>query len=722
MNPQLLAIETDKNQRAPRAHFIFRSFRQMLALTWPFRRLILVGLLATVVFAALHTLSVGAVFPVFKVLLEEEGVHTWVHRMVAGERLDVEFAAPSEADARSVRLAKVSSSSTLYAKGVRAFDLISSPDGLPVKGLLREVAEAGSDSEFTILVEPAQENVSGYRGSLTVRPKPPGFEHAAMLRALGLLPSDASADRIQVLKYILVGLIVLLIIANTCRYAGEVLISKALLRAMMSLRATLYERILHMPMGFFSGQETADLVTRFVQDVQEIQRGLTTLFGKFVREPMRAVFLLGFAFFVDWRITLLLVVITPITVVIFVTVGRKVKKANRRLLEGYGRMVGALTTSLQNIRVVKAYTAEEPERVRLRKVDCGMFKQQLRLAKLQAFTSPMLETLGVFGASIVTVWLAGRVVGGDLSPTKFLGLGVVITAMFDPLRKLTDVYVRVMRSTAGAERIFGMLQIPIETEDSIGTIELKPLEHGVEYENVTFTYPGADQPALDGVTLSIRKGESVAIVGPNGCGKTTLVSMLPRLFKPEGGTIRYDGVDVQDAKITSLRKQISLVSQDAVVFAGTPVENIAYGNDSPDQERVRDAARRAHAEEFILDLPRGYDEVLGERGTTLSGGQRQRLAIARAIYRNAPILIFDEATSQVDSESERNIQEALADYSKDRTTFIVAHRLSTIQFADRIFVMDRGRILDTGTHEELLKRSTFYRNLCETQLVSDNNQ
>jgi ABC-type multidrug transport system fused ATPase/permease subunit len=491
---------------------------------------------------------------------------------------------------------------------------------------------------------------------------------------------------------------------------------------MMSLRATLYERTLHMPMAFFSGQETADLVTRFVQDVQEIQRGLTTLFGKFVREPMRAVFLLGFAFVVDWRITLLLVVITPITVVIFVTVGRKVKKANRRLLEGYGRMVGALTTSLQNIRVVKAYTAEEPERVRLRKVDWGMFKQQLRLAKLQAFTSPMLETLGVFGASIVTVWLAGRVVGGGLSPTKFLGLGVVITAMFDPLRKLTDVYVRVMRSTAGAERIFGMLQIPIETEDSIGTVELKPLEHGIEYENVTFTYPGADQPALDGVTLSIRKGESVAIVGPNGCGKTTLVSMLPRLFKPEGGTIRYDGVDVQEAKITSLRKQISLVSQEAVVFAGTPVENIAYGNDSPDQEHVREAARRAHAEEFILNLPRGYDEVLGERGTTLSGGQRQRLAIARAIYRNAPILIFDEATSQVDSESERNIQEALADYSKDRTTFIVAHRLSTIQFADRIFVMDRGRILDTGTHEELLKRSTFYRNLCETQLISDNNQ
>jgi subfamily B ATP-binding cassette protein MsbA len=333
----------------------------------------------------------------------------------------------------------------------------------------------------------------------------------------------------------------------------------------------------------------------------------------------------------------------------------------------------------------------------------------------------MLETLGVFGASIVTVWLAGRVVGGDLSPTKFLGLGVVITAMFDPLRKLTDVYVRVMRSTAGAERIFGMLQIPVETEDSIGTVELKPLAHGIEYENVTFTYPGADQPALDGVTLLIRKGESVAIVGPNGCGKTTLVSMLPRLFKPEGGTIRYDGVDIQEAKITSLRKQISLVSQEAVVFAATPVENIAYGDGSPDQERVRDAARRAHAEEFILNLPRGYDEVLGERGTTLSGGQRQRLAIARAIYRNAPILIFDEATSQVDSESERNIQEALADYSKDRTTFIVAHRLSTIQFADRIFVMDRGRILDTGTHEELLKRSTFYRNLCETQLVSDNN-
>jgi ABC-type multidrug transport system fused ATPase/permease subunit len=248
---------------------------------------------------------------------------------------------------------------------------------------------------------------------------------------------------------------------------------------------------------------------------------------------------------------------------------------------------------------------------------------------------------------------------------------------------------------------------------------MKPLERGIEYVNVSFTYPGAEAPALRGVSLSIERGETVAIVGPNGCGKTTLVSMLPRLFDADSGEIRYDGLDIRNAGLKSLRSQIGLVTQEAIVFAGTPVENIAYGEPAPDDDRVRDAARRASADEFINAVPGAYEADLGERGSTLSGGQRQRLAIARAIFHNAPILIFDEATSQIDSESELKIQTALQEFARDRTTLIIAHRLSTIQFADRIIVMDAGRIIDSGTHRELFERCPLYRNLCETQFVND---
>jgi len=286
------------------------------------------------------------------------------------------------------------------------------------------------------------------------------------------------------------------------------------------------------------------------------------------------------------------------------------------------------------------------------------------------------------------------------------------------LRKMSDVYVRIQRSTAGAERIFQVVDHPIEADSSLGDIEVGALREAIEYANVTFTYPSASVPAVDGVNLRIARGETVAVVGPNGCGKTTLVSMLPRLFDPQNGEVRYDGTDLRRVSLHSLRRQINVVTQEAVVFGGTPLQNIGYGDGKIDRARVEAAAQRAYADEFIRNLPGGYDAQLGERGTTLSGGQRQRLAIARAIYRDAPILIFDEATSQIDTESELKIQTAVRELARDRTTIIIAHRLSTIQFAGRIIVMNAGRVIDSGTHRELFDRCTLYRTLCETQFVN----
>ncbi len=710
MDPKLVAVES-KEQRKDRA-LRPRELRRIIALTWSYRKTLAVGLLVTVLFASLHTLSLVGVYPVFQILLEREGLSSYVNRTLASERLGVEFAPPD--DSAILRVQKIDQDSPVE---LQTFDVVADPENRTVAVLLHDLAHAEDGATVEILAGPTRETVE----PLTVVPGALDRKMRLLQWGGSFIPADSDTDsgKLRLLVGILVGLVVMVLISNVFRYVGEVMIARAILRTLMGLRARLYERTLHLPMSFFAGQPTADLVTRFVQDIQEIQRGLLTLFGKFIREPLRAAFILSAALFFDWRITLAMVAVAPIALAIFLLVGRSVKKANRKLLEAYGMMIGALTTSLQSLRVVKAYTAEDHERDRLRAVDWRMFRQQLKLAKLQAFVSPMMESLGVMAGSLVTVWLASRVLSRELDLAHFTTLGFILANLLDPLRKLTDVYVRVQRSTAGAERIFQVLDQPVESDLSSSATELQPLQRSIEFSDVTFTYPGADEPALRNVNLSIAQGETVAIVGPNGCGKTTLVSMLPRFFSPDSGVVTYDGLDLREATLRSLRMQISLVSQEAIIFAGTPVENIAFGVPEVDRERAEEAAVRAFADEFIRAIPGGYEAALGERGSTLSGGQRQRLVIARAIYRNAPILIFDEATSQIDSESERKIQAAVSDFSQGRTTLVIAHRLSTIQHADRIIVMDGGRVIDGGPHRELFERCSLYRTLCQTQFVDE---
>ncbi|MFQ5591615.1 MAG: ATP-binding cassette domain-containing protein, partial [Phycisphaerae bacterium] len=693
---------------------------RILALLRPFWKLLLVGLLATVAFATLHTVSISAAFPVFKILLDEEGLTGWMNRTIAGRRLGLEFAPLHDVGVGVLKVTRPVCTPEL-CPGVPEecwVECIQDEHNRPVVELLGNLVTGKAGTDLPVKVTLACPDQPKQTRTVSIHLAEPEWEVRLLASASALIPANADADKLGTLKYLLFGLLLTVVAANVFRYAGEVLISKAILRGMMDLRAQLYEHALRLPMSFFSGRPTADVVTHFVQDVQEVQRGLLTLFGKSIREPLRAVFIFGLAFALDWRITLTMVVVAPVAVAVFLAVGRSVKKANRRLLEAYGAMIGALTASLHSLRVVKAYTAEDHERDRLWRVDLAMLDHQLRLARLRAFVSPMLETLAIIAGSVVTVWLASRVLEHELSMSKFAALGVTLSVLFDPLRKLTDVYVRIQRATAGAERICHLLDQPIEEDDPVNCIELQPLKESIEYVDVTFTYPGANEPALRNVNISIHKGETVAIVGPNGCGKTTLVSLLPRLFDPDSGEIRYDGIDIRRAALKSLRRHVGLVSQDAVVFAGTPIENIAYGLPDADETAVLQAAGQAYADEFIRNIPGGYKGKLGERGTTLSGGQRQRLAIARAVFRNAPILVFDEATSQIDTESEQKIQTALTEFARGRTTLVIAHRLSTIQFADRIIVMDAGKVVASGRHEYLFQQCPLYRNLCETQFLT----
>ncbi len=519
------------------------------------------------------------------------------------------------------------------------------------------------------------------------------------------------------LRYVLTAVVLLVILANGARFVADYCIGRAVFRAMLDLRRKLYAKVLKLPMSRFT-RDTGDLVSRFVQDIQDVQRGVNALFSKSIREPLKAVFILAAALVLDWRITITMVFVAPGAMLLFWKVGTSIRKANRKLLRGYGAMVEALGVSLGAIGIVKAYTSENTERLRLMQIDRKMFRQQVKIVRLQALLSPTLEVLGVVTVSIVTVWLGGRVLSGDIELAKFGTLVLVLAMLFDPLRKMADVYARIQRSAAGADRLCETLDSQDEVEAYSGTLELGPLQSEIEFRDVTFVYPDADVPALDDINLVVRRGEVVALVGRNGSGKTTLVNMLTRFHDPQSGAILFDGVNIREATLRSLRKRFGLVTQDSVVFPIPLADNISYGSRNGSREAVIDAAKRAHADEFIRTKPQGYDTVPGDGGKTLSGGQRQRIAIARAIFKNAPILIFDEATSQIDTESEQKIQAALKEFSQDRTTFIIAHRLSTITFADRIIVMDAGKIVDTGPHDELLKRCALYRGLCETQLLS----
>ena len=488
-------------------------------------------------------------------------------------------------------------------------------------------------------------------------------------------------------------------------YASTYLMTDIGQRVVRDLRNRLFRHILDQSAGFFSRRTTGRLMSGITNDVNQVQTAVSETVGDLMREGMALIGFAGYLFFIDWRLALVAVTGAPLVMYPLVKFGKRIRSTTRRSQEELENLSHVTNEAFTGHRIVKAFQAEAHEDRRFRRAAERLYRTNLKVTSALATLPPLMELLG--GVAIVAlIWHGStQIAAGTLTAGEFTSFIAAAFLMYGPVKKLSRVNASVQQALAASERIFDILDTHSEVREREGARPLAPLTRGIEFRHVTFSYddrPG--KPILRDVTFTVGAGQVVAIVGLSGAGKTTLVNLVPRFYDVTGGAILIDGIDVRDVTLASLRAQVGIVTQETVLFEDTIAGNIAYGTPAATRDDIEAAARAAHAHEFIVQQPQGYDTRIGERGQRLSGGQRQRLAIARALLKNSPMLILDEATSSLDAESERLVQEALQNLMRDRTSFVIAHRLSTVRRADAIIVLERGRIVEIGRHEELLAR------------------
>ena len=482
----------------------------------------------------------------------------------------------------------------------------------------------------------------------------------------------------------------------------------------IDLANELYDHTLHLSVDSYARRGIADPVTRFTVDVDTVVLGISTLFGKTIQEPVTFLVAVAVLVGISPRLTLAVFIVLPALAVVAAVIGKQVKGAMRNVLAVRSRLTQQLQETFRGIRIVKAFVMERAESGRFRALNDRLYRQRRRIYAGTAAVSPLLELLGAAGASVVIVLAARAQLRGELDAPAFVAFVGALALSMASVRKLSNVYNRVQIMLAAAERVFQLRDEVPTVQEQPRARELPRLRRRLRFEDVHFSYDGQEE-VLRGITLEACYGERIALVGASGVGKTTLANLIPRFYDPTSGRVTIDGTDIREVTLQSLRRQIGLVTQEVLLFDDTIRANIAYGGGQATEADILEAARKAHADEFIRQLPHGYDTVVGEDAVTLSGGQRQRIALARAILKDPPIFILDEATSQLDSESEHLIQQALEEFMQGRTTFIIAHRLSTVERADRIVLLEGGRIAGVGTHAELLQESPLYRNLYQLQ-------
>lgn len=524
--------------------------------------------------------------------------------------------------------------------------------------------------------------------------------------------------QLQALFLISLLVVVLFLFKNLTRYLAMVYLAPIRNGVVKDIRSTLYTKILALPLGYFSDERKGDIMARMTNDVQEVEWSIMTSLEATFREPLNIIIFLVTMFTMSPQLATFVLVLLPLAGLIIGRIGKSLKKRSARVQLKMGELLSNIEETLGGLRIIHAFTAEEVSEKKFGDINNQHFKMMNRIARRRDLASPLSEFLGTL-VMVVVMYFGGQLVlspESNLDPSEFIAFIAIFSQLIPPAKNLTTAYYNIQKGLASSERIYSILDAPILVKEKENAEAIENFNTAVQYRNVSFAYRKEEEATvLKNIDLEIKRGKTIALVGQSGSGKTTLADMLPRYYDPGNGGIYIDGKDLRDLKLKDLRKLIGVVTQESILFNETVFNNIALGSEKASMEAVIEAAKVANAHEFIMQLPDGYHTSIGDRGGKLSGGQRQRLSIARAVLKNPPILILDEATSALDTESERLVQDALYKLMQQRTTLVIAHRLSTIVHADEIIVMQKGEIVERGTHQELLAAAGYYKKLYELQ-------
>ena len=505
---------------------------------------------------------------------------------------------------------------------------------------------------------------------------------------------------------------------NIFLYIKNYLLRIVELSLVRDIRNKLYAHIQSLSLGYFNRQKTGNITSIVINDVEHLQIALGATFQKLFVEPINVITFVSLLFIISWKLALIALIIIPLAGIAVIGIGKSIRRKSRRTQKKVADIMQILSETLSSIRIVKAFANEKNEVSKFSKESKNYFKLLLRRGRLDLLAGPITESFGVV-IGVILLWYGGTEVlmQRGLNPEDFIRFILILFSILGPIKQMGNVNLRIQTGYASAERIFSLIDTPKDIIEDSNPIQLKSFNKHIEFKNLSFEYEESEGLVLSNINFKINKGEVVAIVGPSGAGKSTIADLIPRFYDPKDGEILIDQENIKKLSLASLRKNMGIVTQDVILFNDTIKNNIAYAQPKATTESIINACKAANALEFIEEIPEGFEAIIGERGVKLSGGQKQRIAIARALLKNPPILILDEATSSLDTESEKKVQTAIEALLKDRTALIIAHRLSTVQTANKIITIEKGRVSEIGTHDELYSNDGLYRKLYDIQFL-----